>query len=215
MVLFRSSRAMEGRAAGMGFDEAFIDVQQVGDNLWELQKPVVYHGNADTFTVDPPFRTDFASVPGPFVWLIPRYGKYTKAAILHDYLCAEAREGRFKRSDADGIFRRAMRELQVSFLRRWIMWAAVRFGGGSEVFKPGLAQFLLVLLVALPAFAFVAGPSVVVVAALAVFLGIEWVVFALLKPFSKKPVNRPRLTLPSRAPLVMKEEPAVKKIHAG
>jgi hypothetical protein len=40
-------------------------------------------------------ETDFASVPSPFVWFIPRYGRYTKAAILHDGLCRLAREGSF------------------------------------------------------------------------------------------------------------------------
>jgi hypothetical protein len=74
-------------------------------------------------------RTDFASVPRAFVWFIPRYGRYTKAAILHDYLCSVAvPAGRIGRIDADGIFRQAMRELGVPFLRRWIMWAAVRLG---------------------------------------------------------------------------------------
>ena len=34
-----------------------------------------------------PFRTDLASVPRFLSWLFPRYGKYTKAAVIHDYLC--------------------------------------------------------------------------------------------------------------------------------
>ena len=35
-----------------------------------------------TFEVPAGFDTDFASVPTPFTWLVPRYGLYTKAAIL-------------------------------------------------------------------------------------------------------------------------------------
>ena len=74
-------------------------------------------------------RTDFASVPRVYVWFIPRYGRYTKAAILHDYLCSiEVPARRISRIEADGIFRQAMRELGVPFLCRWIMWAAVRLG---------------------------------------------------------------------------------------
>jgi hypothetical protein len=34
-----------------------------------------------------PFVTDLASVPRSLTWLVPRYGMYTKAAVLHDYLC--------------------------------------------------------------------------------------------------------------------------------
>ncbi|HEY5171135.1 MAG TPA: DUF1353 domain-containing protein, partial [Acidimicrobiia bacterium] len=38
-----------------------------------------------------PFSTDLASVPRSLTWLFPRYGKYTKAAVLHDYLCQNFR----------------------------------------------------------------------------------------------------------------------------
>jgi hypothetical protein len=63
------------------------------------------------------------------VWFLPRYGRYTKAAILHDYLWrVVVPGGQLSRLQADGIFRQAMRELNVPFLRRWIMWAAVRWG---------------------------------------------------------------------------------------
>jgi hypothetical protein len=119
------------------------------------------------------FVTDFASVPGLFTWLVPRYGRFTKAAILHDFLCDEAKEGRFIRSQADGIFRRVMRELGVGFIRRWVMWAAVRLGSGWSVFQPNLWQFLLVLLIAAPTAAFVLTPTVVILVALAVFWIVE------------------------------------------
>jgi hypothetical protein len=67
--------------------------------------------------------------PAVLVWFIPRYGRYTKAAIFHDYLCSAAvPAGRISRIEADGMFRQAMREVGVPFLRRWIMWTAVRLG---------------------------------------------------------------------------------------
>ena len=123
------------------------------------------------------FVTDFASVPGLFTWLVPRYGRFTKAAILHDFLCDEAKEGRFIRSQADGIFRRVMRELGVGFIRRWVMWAAVRLGSGWGVFQPNFWQFLLVLLIAAPTAAFVLTPTVVILVALAVFWIVELLFF--------------------------------------
>ena len=132
-------------------------------------------------------------MPGLFTWLVPRYGRFTKAAILHDFLCDEAKEGRFIRSQADGIFRRVMRELGVGFIRRWVMWAAVRLGSGWGVFQPNLWQFLLVLLIAAPTAAFVLTPTVVILVALAVFWIVELLFFLGLKPFSSKRVNEPPL----------------------
>jgi hypothetical protein len=90
--------------------------------------PFIYRATNEVYTVPAGEETDFASVPRPFVWFIPRYGRYTKAAILHDRLCRLAEDGSFNRRDADGVFRQAMRTLNVPFLRRWIMWVAVRWG---------------------------------------------------------------------------------------
>jgi hypothetical protein len=171
----------------MPFIEGSVTVEEIDANTWLVLEPVIYQGNKRTFTVPPGFETDFASVPKVFTWLIPRYGVYTKAAILHDYLCATKP---VNRSDADGIFRRAMRELGVSFLRRWIMWAAVRAGGKLE--SASFAEVLLWLVVAVPASAFLLVPTVVVLAWSAVFWLIEAIVYLFLKPVSHKPVNPPK-----------------------
>ena len=56
---------------------------------WQLVEDLVYRGRDDTFTVPAGFETDFASVPQLFLWLVPRSGKYAKAAVLHDYLSRE------------------------------------------------------------------------------------------------------------------------------
>jgi len=106
----------------MGFESELI-VKQVADFDWVLVAPLQYRGNQDLFEVPTKSRTNFASVPAIFQWVIPRSGRYTRAAVLHDHLW---RTGKVSRADADGIFRRAMAELEVPFLRRWLMWAAVR-----------------------------------------------------------------------------------------
>jgi uncharacterized protein DUF1353 len=158
--------------------------------FWETVEPLCYHGKNQSFTVPPGFQTDFASVPRPLVWLLPRYGAYTKSAILHDYLC------QYKpvdRADADGIFRRSMRELKVPFVRRWIMWAAVRLN--SHLSHAGPAQIAIWLLVAVPALAFVIAPALMILIWLLLFSLIEFIFYGLLKPFSKKPVNRPRVAV--------------------
>src|SRR5690349_9717405 len=105
----------------MAFVQGNVAVEEVDATSWRLLKPVVYQGRDQTFEVPVGFVTDFASVPNAFTWLVPRYGAYTKAAILHDFLCGGTL---VSRADADGIFRRTLREFGVSLLRRWIMWAA-------------------------------------------------------------------------------------------
>jgi hypothetical protein len=177
----------------MPFTEGSIVVEELAGERWQLVDPVTYEGNTETFVVPAGFQTDFASVPRVFVWLLPRYGKYTKAAILHDWLCARVRAGTFDRADADGLFRRSMRELGVPFVRRWLMWAAVRVGAGPRsLVGPGLGQLLLVLLVGVPAIVVFAAPVVVIAVAMVVFWLVELLAFVLLLPFSHKAVNRPR-----------------------
>ena len=76
-----------------------------------------YRAEHDLIEVPAGSQTDFASVPRPFVWLLPTYGLYTPAAILHDRLWRHwVPEGRMTYVDADGVFRRAMRELGGAFL---------------------------------------------------------------------------------------------------
>jgi hypothetical protein len=188
-------RPREGNA--MAF-ESDVVVREIDDNTWELVEPLRYVGNTDRFVVPKGFRTDFASVPRVFVWLIPKYGRYTKAAILHDHLCDEARANRFDRDDADGLFRRAMRELEVSFLRRWLMWGAVSLATQwiklRRRHRVSPARIGQLLLVAVPAIPFFVVPGVVLAIWLALFWLLELLVFVALKPFSKKQVNPPRFS---------------------
>src|SRR5947209_20335964 len=110
-------------------DVVVRELSDADGSRWCLLEPLSYYGRRETFVVPVGFTTDFASVPQALTWLVPRYGRYTKAAILHDHLWREGAAGRFRWADADGILRRAMRELDVPFLRRWPMWGAVRLRG--------------------------------------------------------------------------------------
>ncbi len=161
-------------------------VKQVGDRDWEVVEPLTYRGTTDEFVVPAGMPTDFASVPRAFVWFLPRYGRYTRAAILHDYLW------RFRvndptepisRADADGLFRRVMRELGVPFLRRWIMWTAVRLAAltkpdGRKGWIRDAPQVLLVSIVALP---FVLPPALLVLVGLGAFYLLELLLVLPLK----------------------------------
>ena len=173
---------------------------------WRLLEPLSYAGREETFVVPAGFTTDFASVPQALTWLVPRYGRYTKAAILHDYLWARCREGRFDWADADGLLRRSMRELDVPFLRRWLMWGAVRLAGiltrrPSSLWTQGLGSLAALLVVTVLGVAYVAVPVVVVAVFTAVFAAAESLVWVVLKltarrRTARKQVNRPRLLLP-------------------
>jgi len=156
---------------------AFVDpravVQQLTPKTWALLEPMCYEGAYQRFEVPAGFVTDFASVPRLVAWLIPTYGIYTPAAILHDYFWDGLRQGtaEISRADADGIFRRCLRELGVSLPKRWMMWAAVRMARGMVGASPKeYVQFLLVLI---PAVAFIAIPAVVVQAFLVLFYLVE------------------------------------------
>jgi hypothetical protein len=119
-----------------------VTVTTVGPDRWEVEEPLTYRGRLDSWTIPAGYLTDFATVPRVVVWLIPRFGLYTPAAILHDYLitdrlcrCATTCPNAVSPNDIDGLFRRVMRELGVSGPRRWVMWAGVRWGslfGGRE-----------------------------------------------------------------------------------
>lgn len=72
------------------------------------------------------FRTDLASVPWVFTWLVPRSGVFLPAAVLHDAAVQGAYIGpRIDRAGADRLFRRAARDLGTGVIRCWLMWAAV------------------------------------------------------------------------------------------
>lgn len=178
-----------------------VVVKEFSTDGWELVEPLTYEGKTEQFVVEKGFRTDFASVPKIFTWLIPRYGRYTKAAILHDWLCQRARKGLIDRADADGIFLRSMRELDVPFLRRWLMWGAVRlqavteFGFG-DLLRPTAWDLLRFVIVTLFGFAYLIVPGIVIIAALLVFYAAEWVAFVALQIGRRTPrPARPRPAL--------------------
>lgn len=187
-----------------------VVVEQIDDSNWETHEELVYEGIERRFVVPAGSPTDFASVPRVFVWFLPRYGRYTKAAILHDHLWRDlATTGEISWVDADALFRRAMRELGVPFLRRWLMWAAVRWAallkpGGRKGWSREAWRVVLLSGVAIP---IVVPPAGAILASLGVFYVVEWLLWVPLevhklltrargKPVPKQ-VNVPELDLKS------------------
>lgn len=152
----------------MGFpDDTVVQVQQVDDENWKLLRRIEYERGGHTFVADMDSPTDFASIPRVVVWLIPRYGRYTQAAIIHDYLWrGGVAKGELSLREADALFRIAMSELGVPFLIRWVMWAAVRLvavgkGGPLADWLRTLPLVGLFFLLMLP----VVGPPVLMILA--------------------------------------------------
>jgi hypothetical protein len=183
--------------------ETQLVVEQLDDIDWKVMQPLRYQGNSDSFVVPTGSQTDFASVPKIFQWLLPRSGRYTKPAVLHDFLCRRGDQVGCPVNDADGIFRRSMAEMQVPFLKRWVMWAAVRWRSLVITrFKAGPSDIPQVVLVTIaPGLFIIAGGLVVFVLLFAWFLiEIIWAMFfALLRAVvppvraRTKPTVRPKL----------------------
>lgn len=78
-------------------------------------------------------ETDFASVPFFLTWLVPKDGSHTPAAVLHDAFIGGQVGLHYDTSAAatisdergDYLFREAMEQSGVAWLRRWFMWGAV------------------------------------------------------------------------------------------
>lgn len=145
-----------------GFDRD-LAIRAVTATTWMLTEPLTWTGAlGDTFTVPAGFVTDFATVPRFLHWLVLPYGAYTRAAVLHDWLIIERIEHpdpqlRVRSRDVDGIFRRVLQELGVSWTKRWTMWSAVRaaslFGthrAAGRAFRQDALKVLAMVLLAVP-----------------------------------------------------------------
>jgi hypothetical protein len=88
------------------------------------------------------FRTDLASIPWFFAWLVPGLGSHLPAVLLHDGLVVNPDEGKthvgpdVDREEADRILRDAMASLGTPVVRRWLMWTAVILATAITALRP-------------------------------------------------------------------------------
>jgi len=104
---------------------------------WTLDEDLQYHiqaydgdgGYASVMVQIPAgFETDLASTPR-WLWpVLPPFGSYLKATVLHDYLY-RILKNRFL---ADALFRVAMRKCGTIYPVRLAMYCAVRVFGGRH-----------------------------------------------------------------------------------
>ena len=100
-----------------------------------VQAEFVYHvgeeGSGELIAVPAGYVTDFASVPRLFWRVEPPFGIAAPAAVVHDWLYSTGGlGGRYTRLRSDEIFREALAVLGVGMVKRNLMFAAVRVGGG-------------------------------------------------------------------------------------
>lgn len=123
---------------GSVLDARFV-LEQLESPRYRLVEPFEYVDRLGvTYTVPADVdatsnSTDLASIPPFLTWLVPKDGRHTPAAILHDALIGGTQGVDYRTSHdeqvddehADYVFREAMKDLEVAWLRRWLMWAAV------------------------------------------------------------------------------------------
>ena len=105
-----------------------LNVRPLSDGVhWvlldEFGYDVGFLGSDDTITAPAGFITDFASIP-KIAWSIigGPWGKYGKAAVIHDYLFATQQKSW---RETNQIFLEGMQVLGVSWLKRTIMYSMV------------------------------------------------------------------------------------------
>ena len=104
-----------------------LDIRALpGGRRFTLLFDLIYKGRRDRFVIPAGFETDLASIPRIFTPLVTKLGPWNTAAVVHDWLYQVQTT---TRKDADGIFRRILKEEGVGGFKRWGMWQAVRLGG--------------------------------------------------------------------------------------
>lgn len=149
-----------------------VSVRQTDRNTWKTLSTVSFHG----WEVPEGYETDFASVPR-FLWsLVPRFGSYTAATVVHDYLLTdELPAGNVTSRQVDRVFRRALKSAGVGAAKQWLMWAGVRWGA---VVNPDRRQGVVRDLPAMIGISVLALPLVVPFVVVVPPLSVMWLIDA-------------------------------------
>jgi hypothetical protein len=97
--------------------------------MWITQEPLRFlHETRGLFEVPIGFWTDGASIPRALWALFPPFGRYAKAAVLHDHLLFQlkTKQTALTRREIDGIFLDACLACSTNPFRARLFHAAVR-----------------------------------------------------------------------------------------
>lgn len=116
-----------------------LQVENVDERRWKLLEEFDYFIGAvdsgESVSVPAGTVTDFASIPRPLWNILPPWGKYGKAAVIHDFMYSQhqitsnGKQVDIERKQADDIFLEAMKVLGVGTVTRYVMYYAVRVFG--------------------------------------------------------------------------------------
>lgn len=101
---------------------------------WKMMNELDYVTEDGRFIRVPKyFVHDLASIPRPLNLIFRKHGKQTSAAILHDWCYYKkgylAPDYQVDRAGADKLFLEAMQACGVGYIKRNMMYYAVRIGG--------------------------------------------------------------------------------------
>lgn len=88
-----------------------VTLTYLKDDLWEVHVPLFYeltkYQTKGLIVIPKGFVTDLASVPRIFWAIFPPFGKYARAAIIHDYMAGSSS---YTKDEAHRVFRDVMLE---------------------------------------------------------------------------------------------------------
>lgn len=124
------------------FTEALMVSPLKNGKQWVTRREFIYdvgeEGSGDVVSVPIGFITDFASVPRLFWTILPKWGKYGNAAVIHDYLYMSQERSR---KESDDIFYEGMVVLGTNKIIAKIMYYAVRIFGGFAYYKDNKRKY--------------------------------------------------------------------------
>ena len=112
----------------MGKFTTKLSLDVIGDQAYEVTQPLVWEDSELVIQVNPGFDFDGASIPKALWSAVgsPMTGGYQRAGCLHDALYASEW---FARDVCDKLFLEAMESDGVSWIKRNLMYNAVRAFG--------------------------------------------------------------------------------------
>jgi hypothetical protein len=127
--------------ATAGFLTTLIISPSADSMRWRLERSFDFRTSSHLGQVSigaaPGFMTDFASVPFPFRWLLPKWGRYGRAAVIHDWLYSQQM---YSKEFADDAFLEGMTISKVSWLVRRVMYLAVSWFGAFAWYSAAARQ---------------------------------------------------------------------------
>jgi hypothetical protein len=134
---------------GCALKTPFSATATADGKYWIVNSPLIYEQpkTKQEFTVPRGFVTDMASVPRLFWSAFPPCGKYTPAAVVHDYIYW-TQPSYCDQKCADDLLLVAMEESGVNVAARNAIYAGVRVGGKSSwdenarLLKAGTIRFV-------------------------------------------------------------------------